>query len=393
MRRSKGFALVLSVLALLQALPALAQANDIKLMTINCYCFPTGKTSLLKGLTSIGNFLAPAVGKKVDVVDLQKGIQKEAPQRIDEIAAQILRNSPDVIFFQELWGDDNKNRMIDRLSANYKYNYWNDKNRHGVTELDDGLLIMSRWVPYHTACLQYEHTYDDEKHANKGALLMALYNPQNGFITLVNTHMQSGTDNEACATKEAQIREIGEWVRGLKRKDWRIANSDFIVGGDFNEPFCLQADKGQIIDRTAYLTRVYNQEGMPLNNLQMRDWLCNHYKINKVVEVDQIRRGGAILAKGQPGAEMLSAEDPVAGRFNGGSGGQWTYWAVASEPTGWQVLDHFFMNPARCKMKSFIVLRSEFLGDRRPDVAFDPYKAISDHAALVMVVGLPNGLP
>ena len=354
-----------------------------KVFTANCYCFDESQTEHLKNWTSLKNAFGD--GK---VVDLQKGIQKNTGTRRREIAQQVAKADPDVVFFQELWNNDNKMDMIhlltEKVSKKYKYYCIASNISNSYKETDDGIMMMSKWPPFFTSEMEYNKKYDDEEHAHKGALFMGLYHPSSGFMLLVNTHMQSGTDDESCSIRENQIDQLVRRIRELRKLDWRIENATILVGGDLNEPITLKTEVNALFDRTRYLVKCFNDLGVNINNNQTVAMLCKEFQIKEVYEANQQRRTGVIRTVAGGARPITDPHSPHISRFDGGAKA-WTYFRQASEPSGRQLLDHMFVDPVKFKLEKFTVMRDSFLGDKGgpKDETYKPYEAISDHAGVL----------
>jgi endonuclease/exonuclease/phosphatase family metal-dependent hydrolase len=307
---------------------------DLSLFTANCYCFDESQTKVLKDLTWLGNKIT---GGRVDVKDLQSGIQKNTGTRRREIAQNIVASKADFVFLQELWNGKNKSDMVDLLSKDYKYYYMASNIKRGAAETDDGLLMFSKWPPFFTTGQEFEDKYDDETHAHKGFLIMGIYHPSGGFILLVNTHLQSGTDDKSCSIRLNQIGQLVGRIRELARLDWRIQNATILTGGDTNDP--ITVDLSRPVDQWA--------------------------------------------------TRPLPADNSSQLRFNGNPA-NWSYFSKATEPSGRQMLDQLFLDPTKATLLSITVMRQEFMGDPGfavhkgdPKQTYNPVPAISDHAGVL----------
>jgi len=383
--------IIAGLLGLWVVLTVGARAQDprrscvLTLFTANCYCFDEKQTRYLKNVTVLAN----AFSGSVDITDLQRGIQKSTNARREEIAREVIKSKADIALFQEVWNADNKTDITHRLHKIYKYHYVASHIKNNWKETDDGLLIVSKWVPFYTTAFSFSKKYDAEKYAHKGALLAAFYHPQGGFFLVVNTHMQSGLDAEAVSIREHQVGEIVRKIRELQRTDWRIQNATIIVGGDLNEPITLRANSHELFDRTRYLVQRFNDLRVPINNDQVINKLCRDYRVQKIIEIDQQADRGTLRTVGG-GTQAI---DP-----SNYGGGNWSYWRAATDPSGMQVLDHLFLDPAKARLEAMTVLRGPFLGDlhgtptkdpnRAEPLYMNPDTAISDHAAVVYVIRL-----
>lgn len=374
---------------------------DLSLFTANCYCFDETQTKALKDLTWFGNKIT---GGRVDVKDLQSGIQKNTGTRRREISQTIAASKADFVFLQELWNDKNKQDMVDLLSKDYKYSYSASNIKRGLAETDDGLLMFSKWPPFYTTAQEFEDKYDDETHAHKGYLIMGIYHPSAGFFLLVNSHLQSGTDDKSCEIRQVQIAQLVGRLRALAKLDWRIQNATLIFGGDLNEPITLDRDNKILFDRTRPMVEAFNALGVNIDNNQTLAMLCKELDIREVYNGNQVTKRGVIRAvdlsrpMGQWASRPLPVDNSSQARFNGNPA-NWSYFSKATEPSGRQMLDQLFLDPAKATLQSITVMRQEFMGDPGfavhkgdPKQTYNPVPAISDHAGVLFKFRLDPSL-
>jgi endonuclease/exonuclease/phosphatase family metal-dependent hydrolase len=391
MKIARKAVLSLAALWATAALPALAAAKPVpfKLMTANCYAFDETLAKTLKDVTWLGSKL----GFSDKPIDLQSGIQKNTGTRRREISQQVIASGADVACFQELWNADNKIDMINLLSKKYKYYYITSKIKNGKTEMDDGLLMVSKWPPFFTYSEEFKDRYDEEKRAHKGFLMMGLNIPGGGFLLVIGTHIQSGTDDTACQVRDKQLTQMVNAVNGLKKTDWRIQNAKVLVAGDLNEPITI--DGNLMFDRSRCLVDRFNELGWPVNSDQTLAILTKKYKTAEVYHGNQVQRKGLIRAVNQAipvnkwSNRAIPADNSSIARFNGDKA-NWPYFVEASEPSGRQLLDHAFLDPSVATLEKFTVYRKEFLGDKMDggQNTYDAYTAISDHAGVLFTLKL-----
>ena len=305
------------------------------------------------------------------------------------IVAQVVQSGADIAVFQGLWR--NKSRIADQLKKQYKYSLAANRAETAPGFMvhqavpEDGLLILSKWVPCFSRFREFKKKYGPDEGLKKGVLLGLFYHPSGGFITILDTQLQSGFDDEACSVREKQVTDMAYWYRELRNSDWRLLTSRNIVVGDFHEPITYDRASGRIFDRTGYL--LYRMQGWKLNvsNNQTLDRLFKNPALKELVQPDQqrekgpIRRGGL----GQPVVAHLDPEDPRLGPFKGGQAGGWAYWPEATDATGCQILDQIYLDPGTCTLNSLQVLRAAFLGDRGPDRPYDAARALTERAAIL----------
>jgi len=414
--------------------PAENPNDQLTVFSLNTYCFPQ----------SISDALWKASKKA-----LMSGMRQNRSTRIAKIAALAVKQQPDVIQFQELWGADNKKEMIDRImeqpgGKDYRYIFWNDEHQTlRPFVLDDGLLVLSRRRPFMERKIIYTARHGDEDMpvsistafqqigAEKGALILGYYSKDGKAILLADTHMNSGTHIDAVETKRNQLNQLADELIKIQKTDPRTADAQFIIGGDFNEAVCWRTEPvNRIADRTKWMTDAYNKKGIPVSNQQMIKFLASNLqpRPQEVVDVNELdmrsvvkdlsgnvrytlvgkgvrfrnwkpdgsvsldvdpapsyRKAVELLDKkyqdlkdkndlslsysletvnvpgvGKPGDRAPQYDNEIQGR-HGDAG--YAYFPFATEPSGTQVLDHFFVNDKRSEIVGYRVMRRETLGD------------------------------
>ncbi len=137
----------------------------------------------------------------------------------------LLKESPDVIVFQEAY-DRLAMRLIERqLRLKYPYQQGN-QNRRGITfKRAGGVIIFSKYPMKEVESIRYSWLEGIDKMAGKGALLVEIQHPLKTFQVL-GTHMEAGGSREL---KISQYKEAGEL---LKRHEQ--AGIPQFACGDFN---------------------------------------------------------------------------------------------------------------------------------------------------------------
>ena len=385
MKTARKFILLVGGLWLALAGTARAQGAAVafKLFTANCYCFDEDQTRNLKYWTTIKHFFKPSH----PVQDLQVGIQKNTGKRRREIATEVIKSNADVAMFQEVWNDKNKTDMLNLLQKKYKYCFVSSRIKKTWTETDDGLFIVSKWPPFFAEGMEFDkdQRFEAEEYAHKGVLAMGLYHPNGGFILVVNTHLQSGTEDIACAIRQHQIGEVVKWLRQLMATDWRIANATIIFGGDLNDPITMLKQNHELFDRTYYQVKHFNDLGININNDQILTMLARKYHLKQIWGIDQQHHELRIQTVGGGSRVMTDSSSGHSGVLRGEKEMGWTKFPEASDPSGVQLLDHLFVDPAKVKIVKFTVMREDFLGDLGidPEEPMNPWEVISDHAGVL----------
>jgi endonuclease/exonuclease/phosphatase family metal-dependent hydrolase len=130
-------------------------------------------------------------------------------QRAKLIPAILMKESPDVIVFQESY-DGKAVRMIrKRLQAMYPYNQ-GFQNRKLITyKRAGGVLIFSKYPLKEIESIRYTQLEGIDFWARKGAMLVEVKHPA-GTFQLLGTHMEAGGGKEL---KISQYVEAGELLR------------------------------------------------------------------------------------------------------------------------------------------------------------------------------------
>lgn len=400
--------------------PGWPQANKLELLSLNTYCFPHIQRSLLKFFTK---------------QDLVAGVDTPIDDRIDRIAAFARDRNPDVFFCQELWGPDNKARMRDKLRSRFQYIYWNLTNESiDPTCMDDGLLVASQREPFVKRFIIYKDKAGDENggffqgSAQKGAIIIGVWDARGKAILLVNTHLQSGTSPEEVKARMKQLEQVAATLNAIQQEYPKTRDAQIILAGDFNDPISWRADEKRLVDRTRQMQDVLKKAGYPVTNNWLMTFLINKYQPKDIAEIHEIDRKGYIKAPNgtvnyeiakngdqpyhvsrvmphanagagvAPGSQAPNPDIEVAGRLNGNDH-RWSFLPEATDPIGNQILDHVYVLDSRSDVRNFRVYRAECLGDRpglgvipegqrwagRP-IHFNGKEAIADHAAIQVAI-------
>lgn len=160
----------------------------------------------------------------------------------------IMKDSPDVIVFQEAYDGVCVRMIRKRLQAMYPYNQ-GFQNRKVITyKRAGGVLIFSKYPLKEVESIKYTWLEGIDKLAAKGAILVEVKHPSKTF-QLLGTHMEAGGSREL---KMSQYKEAGEL---LKRHE--TAGVPQFACGDFNTRridtilypkliSCLQMEDGEI---------------------------------------------------------------------------------------------------------------------------------------------------
>jgi endonuclease/exonuclease/phosphatase family metal-dependent hydrolase len=374
--------------------------DELRVMTLNCYCFPERLTNALKGITWIGEAFG---GKKA--IDLQRGIQQDTTTRKRYLLQIILREKPDVVCLQECWNGE-KDFFRNALKASYHvYENKGPWSKSARKILDDGLMVFSKDEAVRSSrntvrTFIYDDFEDDENMADKGAVILEFQHNDKPWI-LVNTHLQSGTREGALKIKVRQVHQLASELRDLQDGDPVARDAQVVWVGDDNEPISYievgASVTDTLFDRTQYLLDQANQEfakghsHLVLSNDQAVARLAREHGCERVVQVYDLDNRGVLRQAGEKGP---GEPWPLGNHwrwFNGTPGFGWAYLKEATDPSGRQVLDHAFVDDARTEVSDILTLRKAVLGDKRPLTGSDrdtynPDTALSDHAAVIFTL-------
>lgn len=362
-----------------------APANEFEILTLNTYCFPVGTTDALGKVKTIAEFFSRKAGEKIP--NLQSGITKPVPQRIGEIARFVERQGTDVAMFQELWSDANKEMLIENLCGAYPYGFYvpSEVPVYSMVKMDDGLLILSKTPFLRVMKVTFADGIDDEKLANKGALLVGLRDRRGEPMLVVNSHLQSGTSLDSIRVRQKQMGAIANAIKEMIARTPDLRNCRIVVGGDLNEPLGYIQDPGYLTDRTDYLARELQAAGVMVSNDQMVLQEARKLGVKEIITVNELAnspgRKGIVRdldLNEKRSLDMFAPEGGIAAR-NGQFRTQVN--PDATDPDATQILDHVFLDN-RTKLKAFKVFREEILGGAGKLQGSNlPPAAISDHAA------------
>jgi len=201
-----------------------------------------------------------------------QGQGDDAVERADRVADAILSipvaERPDVIAFNEVFNEDGRDRLKDRLSS------WPNmvvKIDNGGVDNDSGLMLVSR-LPFHnlpTGGVLYEHFYDEgegtDALACKAVGIIQTNQPAE-ITTIAFTHLQASydTEDEHREVRETQVQEIFNAlaaVLGPDSSEWR----NVIVVGDLN----IRGDSGAETDEWS---TTFETSGMSFQTAFLDGW-------------------------------------------------------------------------------------------------------------------------
>lgn len=137
----------------------------------------------------------------------------------------LIKDSPDVIVFQESYDGLAMRLIRKKLKAVYPYNQGYQNRKLITYKRAGGVIMFSKYPLSEIESIKYSLLHGINKAAAKGALLVEVKHPVKTF-QLLGTHMEAGGSKEL---KISQYREAGE----LLRKHEKAGVPQFACG-DFN---------------------------------------------------------------------------------------------------------------------------------------------------------------
>ncbi len=363
-----------------------APADTYTVMSLNCYAFDYDITELLK---------------KVKGRDLQDRTKLHVKKRIEGIAEFIktLKDKPDLIAFQEIWLDENKEQMVGLLAAEYPYSFYLYKTAtdvvndlydiftdvfshnvsdiltaHGVQRLnplkvDSGLLIVSKYPFSQKKAITYSVSFDksgtEDAQAKKGALMVRISHPHNPSLCFVTTHLAVIGKNRI-----EQMNKLGSEIKNFIKPD-----DMFVLAGDVNQAIEFDAGQGILVDKTKVVIdpfvassaiNIYN----PLIN-----FLVKELPVKRIIVTDDIN-GGTFEQD-----RLSYALNPIAPLSYKSS-----YFDKSTDAEGYQILDHVLLGD-NVRLLDWRNFRGAILGSKGSGTPFDSNTALSDHAAIWFRIG------
>lgn len=170
-----------------------------------------------------------------------------------------MRNSIDVIVFQEGFNQQAETYLLDKLSRYYPYNtrlvgqfcyagnYWNSISGNCSNSpfvVNGGVTIYSKYPILEKHQLVFEHSGygTPDYYANKGAAFVKI-KKDNYIYNIVGTHLQA--DHNAyngSSVRLRQLREIKNWITGFSISK----NEPLIYAGDMNVEYTNPSDYAQM---------------------------------------------------------------------------------------------------------------------------------------------------
>ncbi|MCS6980685.1 MAG: sphingomyelin phosphodiesterase [Flavobacteriales bacterium] len=145
-------------------------------------------------------------------------------KRVEPIAEHLLRDTADVLVFQEAFDNVANRRLLKALRPLYPYHI-GPANKKGAFKLSSGILIVSRHPMKELGTTDFRSCEKEDCWARKGALLVEVQWPGR-LIQVLGTHLEAGGGREI---KQEQYREIAALAHAHSR-----AGVPQFLCGDFN---------------------------------------------------------------------------------------------------------------------------------------------------------------
>lgn len=353
--------------------------GEFSVVSMNTYCFPKGTSSALRFAKDVTDIFSSKAAREIP--NLQSGIHKSVDTRISEIARFVGMLNADVVCFQELWSDENKETMVGRICPYYSSVYYVNAQipLYSLVMMDDGLMIASAHPFIFKQAITFKDRIEDEKLANKGALFVGMHDREGKPMIVVNTHLQSGRSLDAIAIKNKQMHAIGQTLQTIIEEHPAFKDGRICIAGDLNEPIQFKKDRKLLADRTHYLVQALQDEGIEVSNDQLIQFLVGRLGADDLVEINELDKQG-IIKKPTGQIKEFIGTDYTLVRPVGAY--QFDVMDYASDPDGTQLLDVVLLDN-KSKLTQFEVFRQQVLGGKgQLEGGNLPKEAISDHAAV-----------
>lgn len=156
--------------------------------------------------------------------------------RYDLIPESLLAGNFDIICLQETFSKRLRTKINNKLSENYYHfsDYDCDKTIFGPVKRDcyGGLMTWSKYPIIHEEFHQYhKEGYNNiaEKIGSKGFLISTIALPD-GIVTVINTHLYAGKDEEASRIRLEQL----HYLKIFLEENIELHESPILLMGDLN---------------------------------------------------------------------------------------------------------------------------------------------------------------
>lgn len=145
-------------------------------------------------------------------------------KRVPYIAEYLLKDSADVIVFQEAFDNVANRRLLKLLKEKYPYHI-GPANKKGAFKISSGILIVSKIPMRERATVDFKDCEKEDCFARKGALLVEI-NWHGRLLHILGTHLEAGGPREI---KLSQYQELAGLLRA--HQNYGVPQ---LLCGDFN---------------------------------------------------------------------------------------------------------------------------------------------------------------
>lgn len=217
--------------------------NRLTVLTANVLCFPENFTYFFGGVSPW-------------------------PARIDALAKKFMSTNADIICLQEVWDKEVARALIDLLKGKYSYFIYDAGNQYGTLSPEEigfnsGLFVASRIPLENITFTPFAHMKPIKGGVKRGAI-RAEFTAGNAKWTLVTTHLQNGTDEDAAQIRKGQFDHCSELLgldKGFILGDFNInAFSEEFKNSTLSKEFSIPYlnHKSSVTKETATATDYFN---------------------------------------------------------------------------------------------------------------------------------------
>lgn len=159
-------------------------------------------------------------------VFLRPGILKDKQlERVDSIAASLLKMNADVIVLQEVFHKKSRKRLIAALSKSYPFH--TKMGKKSFWGVPSGNCVFSKDSIQSEQYIYYKRAMKADKLAKKGAIAIEINHLGKSF-NIYSTHLQAGGGIEGAHIRHSQLNQLAE----MSDANDQLTSSLFV--GDFN---------------------------------------------------------------------------------------------------------------------------------------------------------------
>jgi endonuclease/exonuclease/phosphatase family metal-dependent hydrolase len=170
--------------------------------------------------------------------------------RTEKIAEALKKTNHDILFFQEVFINDSKDKLQKAMSETHPYSARLDRKDSFLKILDSGLLVLSKY-PFKIINSNY---FEDCTHtdcfSSKGFLHLEFNLPNQKIIQVITTHLQAWDDPKASESRSKQLAEIHQSFQKHKKP-----NVPQLLIGDLN----IDATKGSDVTNFLKILEMKNE--------------------------------------------------------------------------------------------------------------------------------------